>query len=66
MDSYITLQKYALEDAQKALAQVTEKLVNLQSKISWENCDAYNRYYDSQDELRKVAVIRERGDKNND
>ena len=66
MDSYITLQKSALEEAQKALAQVTEKLVNLQSKISWENCDAYNRYYDSQDELRKVAVIRERGDKNND
>ena len=66
MDSYITLQKYALEEAQKNLAQVTEKLVNLQSKISWENCDAYNRYYDSQDELRKVAVIRERGDKNND
>ena len=66
MDSYITLQKYALEKAQKDLAQVTEKLVNLQSKISWENCDAYNRYYDSQDELRKVAVIRERGDKNND
>ena len=66
MDSYITLQKYALEEAQKDLAQVTEKLVNLQSKISWENCDAYNRYYDSQNELRKVAVIRERGDKNND
>ena len=66
MDSYITLQKSALEEAQKALAQVTEKLVNLQSEISWENCDAYNRYYDSQDELRKVAVIRERGDKNND
>lgn len=66
MDSYITLQKSALEEAQKALAQVTEKLVNLQSKISWENCDVYNRYYDSQDELRKVAVIREREDKNND
>ena len=34
MDSYITLQKSALEEAQKALAQVTEKLVNLQSKIN--------------------------------
>lgn len=65
MDSYITLQKYALEDAQKALAQVTEKLVNLQSKISWENCNAYDQYYNSQDELRKEAINRERADENN-
>ena len=65
MDTYITLQKSALEDAQKALAQVTEKLVNLQSKISWENCNAYDQYYNSQDELRKVAINRERADENN-
>ncbi len=60
MDTYITLQKSALEYAQKALAQVTEKLVKLQSKISWENCDAYKQYYDSQNELRQAAVNREK------
>lgn len=66
MDSYIALQKSALEEAQKALAEVTEKLVKLQSCISWENCDAFEQYYDSQDELRKAAINRERKDKNND
>ena len=64
MDSYITLQKSALEEAQRVLAQTTEKLVELQSKISWENCDMFAKYYDSQDELRKAAIIRERGDSN--
>lgn len=64
MDSYITLQKSALEEAQRVLAQTTEKLVKLQSKISWENCDMFAKYYDSQDELRKAAIIRERGDSN--
>lgn len=63
MDICITLQKSALVKAQRALTQVTEKLVKLQSKISWEDCDAFARYYDSQDELRKVALIREREDK---
>lgn len=58
MDSCIQLQKSALEEAQKALSQATEELENLQSKISWEDCDAFNRYYDSQDELRRAAVIR--------
>ena len=66
MDSYIALQKSALEEAQKALAEVTEKLVKLQSEISLENCDAFEQYYDSQDELRKDAINRERKDKNND
>ena len=66
MDTVITLQKSALEEAQKALAEVTEKLVKLQSEISLENCDAFEQYYDSQDELRKAAINRERKDKNND
>ena len=66
MDSYIALQKSALEEAQKALAEVTEKLVKLQSEISLESCDAFEQYYDSQDELRKAAINRERKDKNND
>ena len=66
MDTVITLQKSALEEAQKALAEATEKLINLQSCISWENCDAYEQYYDSQDELRQAAVNREKDDKNND
>lgn len=66
MDTYITLQKSALENAQKALAQVTEELVKLQSKISWENCDAFEQYYDSQDKLKKAAINRERENKNND
>lgn len=60
MDTYITLQKSALEKAQKALAEVTEELVKLQSKISWENCDAFEQYYDSQDELRKAALNHEK------
>ena len=64
MDSYIALQKSVLEEAQKALAEVTEKLVKLESEISWEGCDAFSKYYDSQDELRKAAVIREREDNN--
>ena len=50
MDSYIALQNSALEEAQ----------------ISLENCDAFEQYYDSQDELRKAAINRERKDKNND
>ena len=66
MDTYIALQKSALENAQKALAQVTEELVKIQSKISWENCDAFEQYYNSQDELRKAAVNREKEEKNND
>ena len=64
MDTVIASQKSALEKAQKALAQATEEFVKLQSKISWENCDAYKQYYDSQDELRKAALKREKEDKN--
>ena len=60
MDTVITLQKSALEKAQKTLAQTTEELVKLQSEISWENCDAYCQYYHSQDELRKAALNREK------
>ena len=60
MDSYIALQKSALEEAQRALAQATEDFVKLQSEISWEGCDAYMQYYDSQDELRKAALNREK------
>ena len=48
------------------MAEVTEKLVKLQSCISWENCDAFEQYYDSQDELREAAINRERENKNND
>ena len=60
MDSVITSQKSALEEAQKALAQASEELVKLQSEISWENCDAFEQYYDSQDELRMAALKREK------
>lgn len=60
MDTVITLQKFALEEAQKTLTEVSEKLAKIQSKISWENCDAFEQYYDSQDELRKVALNREK------
>ena len=60
MDSVITSQKSALEEAQKALAQASEELVKLQSEISWENCDAFEQYYDSQDELRRAALKREK------
>lgn len=63
MDSVITLQKSALEEAQKTLAEVSEKLANLQSVVSWEGCDAFEQYYDSQDELRKAALNREKEDK---
>ena len=60
MDTVITLQKSALEEAQKTLAQTTEELVKLQSEISWENCDVFEQYYDSQDELRMAALKREK------
>ena len=60
MDTVITLQKSALEKAQKALAETTEKLANLQSVVSWEGCDAFEQYYDSQDELRKAALNHEK------
>lgn len=60
MDSVITLQKSALEEAQKTLAEVSEKLANLQSVVSWEGCDAFEQYYDSQDELRIAALNREK------
>lgn len=60
MDTVITLQKSALEKAQKALAEATEKLVKLQSVVSWEGCDAFNEYYNSQDELKKAALKREK------
>ena len=65
MDCYIELQKNALETAQKALANATAELAKHQSEISWENCDAYCQYYDSQDELRKAALNRENEDNNN-
>lgn len=60
MNTVITLQKSALEKTQKTLAEVSEKIANLQSAISWEGCDAFEQYYDSQDELRKDAVNREK------
>ena len=64
MDCYIELQKNALETAQKALANATAELAKHQSERSWENCDAYCQYYDSQDELRKAALKREKEAKN--
>lgn len=60
MDSCIALQNSALEEARRALAEVTEKLAKLQSEISWEGCDAFIKYYDSQDELREAALKREK------
>ena len=65
MDTVITSQKSALEKAQKALVEATEKLVKLQSVVSWEGCDTFNQYYDSQDELKRAAGNREKEDKNN-
>lgn len=64
MDTYIALQESALKEAQKTLAEVSEKLAKLQSKISWEGCDAFKQYYNSQDELRKAALKREKEDEN--
>lgn len=60
MDTVIALQKSALEKAQETLAQATEELVKLQSVVSWEGCDAFEQYYDSQDELRMAALKREK------
>ena len=60
MDCYIELQKNALETAQKALANATAELAKHKSEISWENCDAYYQYYDSQEELRRAALKREK------
>lgn len=63
MDTVIALQKSALEKAQETLAQATEELAKLQSKISWESCDAFDEYYNSQDEIRKAAINREKENK---
>ncbi len=60
MDTVIALQKSALEKAQETLAQATEEFVKLQSQISWEGCDAFEEYYNSQDELREAALKREK------
>ena len=60
MDTVIALQKSALEKAQETLAQATEELVKLQSKISWKGCDAFEEYYNSQDELREAALKRKK------
>lgn len=60
MDTVIALQKSALEKAQETLAQAMEELVKLQSEISLENCDAFEQYYDSQEELRRAALKREK------
>lgn len=65
MDSYIKLQKIALEEAQKALAETTAELAKHQSDISWEGCSPYMQYYDSQNELQKTARDLEKEDKNN-
>lgn len=62
MDSYIALQKSTLEETQRALAKATEKLVKLQSTISLESCDAFNKYYDSQDGLRKSSCYPRKGE----
>ena len=62
MDSCITFQKSVFEKAQKVLAEVTRELVKLQSSFSLE--DIYNQYYDSQEELRRAAVNREKEDEN--
>lgn len=64
MDSCIALQKHALEEAQKALTKATEDIVKLQSYLPFENCETYKQYFDSQDELRKAAIIREKEDEN--
>ena len=63
LDSVVKSQKSALEKAQKSLAEATEKLMELQSVISLENCDTYNQYYDSQDEIRKTAINLEKENK---
>lgn len=63
MDTCIKIQKSALEEAQRALTQVTGKFAKLQSEISLKRCDVFLSYYDSQDKLRKDALIREREDK---
>lgn len=55
MDCYIDFQKAALENAQRALEEVSKSLVKRQSEISWDSCDVYMEYFDSQAELRKEA-----------
>ena len=54
------MKNITLDGYEYILAEATEKLVKLQSVVSWEGCDAFNQYYDSQDELKKAAVNREK------
>ena len=62
MKTCITLQKYALEEAQKALTKATEDIKKIEATFSLE--DIHNQYYDAQEELRRAALKREKEDEN--
>ena len=58
MDSCIERQKSAFKKAQEVLEKAVEDIEKVKSTFSLE--DIYDQYYDSQEELRKAALNREK------
>lgn len=58
MDSCIERQKSAFKKAQEVLEKAVEDIEKVKSTFSLE--DIYNQYYDSQEELRRAALKREK------
>ena len=62
MESCITLQKFALKKTQETLTKATEDIDKVAATFSLE--DIYDQYYDSQEELRRAALNREKENEN--
>lgn len=62
MDSCIERQKSAFKKAQEVLEKAVEDIEKVKSTFSLE--DIYDQYYDSQEELRRAALKREKEAKN--
>lgn len=58
MDSCIERQKSAFKKAQEVLEKAVEDIEKVKSTFSLE--DIYDQYYDSQEELRRAALKREK------
>lgn len=62
MDSCIERQKSAFKKAQEVLEKAAEDIEKVKSTFSLE--DIYDQYYDSQEELRRAALKREKETEN--
>ena len=62
MDSCIEQQKSAFKKAQEVLEKAVENIEKVKSTFSLE--DIYDQYYNSQEELRRAALNREKEEEN--